>query len=292
VADAATQFEEHRAVLLALGYRMLGDLARAEDLVQDAWLRWQRNEEPVTSPRAFLVKLMTRLCLNELASARARREESRGDRLPEPIDLGDSGLERTDVFEQVSMAFLVLLQRLTPAERAAVILHDVFDFDHREIATLLEKSETACRQLLKRAREHVAAERRSLTVSRDEHRKLLRAFVDAAASGDVASLKAMLADDVVLVADAGPDGGTYGRVKNLDGPLVGREKVAAFVAAAGPQGAAGVTIEERHLNGEPALVLLRDGQPFTVIMLAVAGGSIRSVFMQADARRLRHVATR
>lgn len=128
--------------LLALAYRMLGgDFGRAEDLVQEAWLRWQRNEEPVDSPRAFLVRIVTRLCLNELASARARREESRGDRLPEPIDTNDLGLERIELLDQVSMAFLVLLRRLTPAERAALLLHDVFDFDHAEIATLLEKSE-------------------------------------------------------------------------------------------------------------------------------------------------------
>jgi RNA polymerase sigma-70 factor (ECF subfamily) len=290
MSDTATDFEAHRASLLALAYRMLGDFGRAEDLVQEAWLRWQRNDDPVDSPKAFLVKVVTRLCLNELSSARARREETRADRLPEPVHLGDLGLERVEILDQISMAFLVLLQRLTPAERAALLLHDVFDFDHDEIATLLQKTEPASRQLLKRAREHVEVERRSLTVSREEHQRLLRAFVIAATTGDVASLKTILADDVVLVADAGPDGGTYGRVKNLPGPLVGREKVAAFVAAVTPQGAEGVSVAEHELNGQPAVVVSRNGQPFTVIMLAVVDGQIRSVFMQADVGRLRRVA--
>jgi RNA polymerase sigma-70 factor (ECF subfamily) len=291
MTDHVAEFENHRPSLLGLAYRMLGDFGRAEDLVQEAWLRWQRSDVPIDAPRAYLVKVVTRLCLNELSSARVRREEARVDRLPEPVGSNDLGLERVEVLDQVSMAFLVLLQRLTPAERAALLLHDVFDFDHGEIATLLHKTEPACRQLLKRAREHVEVERRSLTVSQVEHQRLLRAFLAAATTGDVASLKAILADEVVLVADAGPDGGSYGRVRNLPGPVVGREKVAAFVAAVGPQGASGVMVAERELNGQPAVVLFRDGQPFTVIMLAVVDGLIRSVFMQADLDRLHRVAS-
>jgi len=291
VNDSVSDFEAHRPSLLALAYRMLGDFGRAEDMVQEAWLRFQRNAEPLDSPRAYLVKVVTRLCLNELTSARARREESRADRLPEPIHLDELGLSRVEVLDQVSMAFLVLLQRLTPAERAALLLHDVFDFDHEEIATLLQKTEPACRQLLKRAREHVDVERRSLTVSQEEHRRLLRAFVAAATTGDVASLKSILADEVVLVADAGPGGGSYGRARNLPGPLVGRDKVAAFVASVGPQGPDGVSVVEHELNGQPAIVVARDGRPFTVIMLAVMNGLIRSVFMQADLGRLRRVGS-
>jgi len=287
----ATEFETHRPSLLALAYRMLGDFGRAEDVVQDAWLRCQRNGEPIDSTKAWLVKTVTRLCLNELSCARARREESRGDRLPEPIPLEDVGMERVDVLGRISMAFLVVLQRLTPAERAALLLHDVFDFTHGEIANLLHKSEAASRQLVKRARDHVEVEKRALTVSDDEHRRLLRAFLAAASSGHIASLKDLLSEDAVLVADAGPGGGTYGRVKNLPGPLVGREKVAAFVAAVGPQGADGVAISEAALSGQPAIILSRDGKPFTVIMLAAVDGLIRSVFMQADVSRLGRVPT-
>src|SRR5262249_29693645 len=162
----------------------LGEVQRAEDVVQDAWLRWRDRASEIASPKAFLIKVVTRLCLNELASARARKEEARGDRLPDPLDLGPSGLDRVEALDQGSMAFIVLLQRLTPAERAVLLLHDVFEVVHAEIATLVGKSTPACRQLLKRARDHVATERRGLSVSPEAHRRLLRAFLDAAISGD------------------------------------------------------------------------------------------------------------
>src|SRR5262249_24734173 len=142
--DALAIFESHRAALMALAYRMLGDLGRAEDMVQEAWLRWQSHAESVENPKAFLVTVVTRLCLNELDSARARREESRSDRLPEPVDLGRTGMEAIEALDQVSMAFLVVLQRLTPAERAVLLLRDVFEFDYGEIAALVHKSEVAC----------------------------------------------------------------------------------------------------------------------------------------------------
>src|SRR5262249_21528832 len=152
-ADLAV-FESHRALLVALGYRMLGDLGRAQDMVQGAWLRWQGRREEADSPRAYLVTVVTRLCLNELDSAQNRREESGGDRLPEPVNLDEGGLGRLESLDQVSMAFLVVLQRLTPAERAVLLLHDVFDFAHDEIATLVGRSEAACRKLLERARQN------------------------------------------------------------------------------------------------------------------------------------------
>jgi RNA polymerase sigma-70 factor (ECF subfamily) len=290
--DDVVEFEAHRGVLLMLAYRMLGDFGRAEDMVQEAWIRWQRRgEAAVDSPKAFLLKIVTRLCLNELDSARARKEESRGDRLPEPIDLDDFGADRVELLDQVSMAFLVLLQRLTPAERAVLLLHEVFAQEHAEIAALLGKTEAASRQLLRRAREHVAVAQRTLSVSKEEHRRLLHAFLAAAGAGDMAALEPLLAEDVMLVADAGPEGGVYGRVRNLPGPVRGRVKVAAFVAAAAPQGTPGLEVRERELNGQPAIVLVREGRPYAVLMVAVAGGQIASIFMHADAGKLSHLGT-
>ena len=178
-AEDLAVFESYRALLVALAYRMLGDLGRAEDMVQEAWLRWQGRREDADSPRAYLVTVVTRLCLNELDSAKARHEESRSDRLPEPIDLDEGGIGRLESLDQVSMAFLVVLQRLTPAERAVLLLHDVFDFAHDEIATLVGKSEAACRKLLERARQNVATEKRLFSTSQDAHRRLLGAFVQA-----------------------------------------------------------------------------------------------------------------
>ncbi|MEX2208089.1 MAG: sigma-70 family RNA polymerase sigma factor [Myxococcota bacterium] len=284
-----TVFESCRPSLLALAYRMLGDLGRAEDVVQDAWLRWERSETMVVAPAGYLVKTVTRLCLNELDSARARREEARSDRLPEPVALERTVLDRIDTLDRVSMAFLVLLQRLTPDERAALLLHEVFEFDHAAIAELLERSEPASRQLLKRARDHVANERRAIRVPDDVHRRLLRAFLAAAAAGDADAVARLLADDAVLIVDAGPKGGRFGRVRNLPGPLLGAAKVAAFVAAVTPQGAAGLETRECELNGQPAMLVLRDGQPRTAILLSVVDGRIRFVFMQADPARLGHV---
>jgi RNA polymerase sigma-70 factor (ECF subfamily) len=135
----------------------------------------------------------------------------------------------------------------------------------------------------------VDVEKRSLMASREEHQRLLHAFVAAATTGDLASIRSILAEDVVLVADAGPAGGTYGKTRNLPEPLVGRDKVAAFVVAVGPQGAGGVSASQTELNGQPAIVVSRDGRPFTVIMLAVVDGTIRSIFMHADLARLRRV---
>src|SRR5262249_632327 len=135
--DNVAAFESCRSALLALAYRMLGDMGRAEDIVQEAWIRWQQREVEVDDPKSYLIRVVARLCLGDLASARTRREQSRSDQLPEPVDLNATGVGQLEVFDEVSMAFLVLLQRLTPAERAIFLLHDVFDFEYAEIAALV-----------------------------------------------------------------------------------------------------------------------------------------------------------
>jgi RNA polymerase sigma-70 factor (ECF subfamily) len=289
MTDAET-FEAHRSTLLALAYRMLGDMARAEDVVQEAWMRWQRRQVEALAPKAFLVTTVTRLCLDELGSARARREESRGDRLPEPVDLDDVGMGRLEMLDQVSMAFLVVLQRLTPLERAVFLLHDVFDMSHAEIGALLTRSDAACRQLLKRAREHVATERRVFETPREEQRRLLMAFVSAIMGGDQKPLLDVLAEDAVLVPDAGPQGGGYGKIRKVGRPVVGRTKIAALVRAiARQQAAPGIVIRERLLNGEPAVVAFQNGQAVLAILVSVSDGRIRHIFLHADTDRLRHV---
>lgn len=286
--DAET-FEALRPDLLALAYRMLGEMGRAEDTVQEAWVRWQKRTVEVDSPKAYLIKVVTRLCLNELDSARARREESRPDRLPEPITLDQSGVGRVEVLDQISMAFLVVLQRLTPAERAVLLLHDVFDFSHAEIAELLGKTDAACRQLLARARQNVTAERRALAASSEEHRRLLRAFLKAASAGDVEDLKTLLADDAVMIADGGPAGVRVRGVRNLPRPLVGSEKIAAFVATFARRPSAPLEPRECELNGQPAIVAMDQGRPVVAILLAVADGRIQRVFLQADPTRLQRI---
>ena len=281
-----TAFESCRADLVALAYRMLGDMGRAEDMVQETWLRWAGQPVAPDSARAYLVTIVTRLCLNELDSARARREESRADRLPEPVDLEVGGLSRVEHLEAISMAFLVLLQRLSPAERAVLLLRDVFDFEHQEIAALVGTKVPACRKLLERARKHVAEERRLLSARPDEHRRLLQAFLRAATAGDVGGLAAILADDAVMVSDGGPEGRTVAGQRNLPRPLQGAARIAAFVAAATARGAQVLRTEQRDLNGRPAVVFLSEGRPFAALLLAVAGGKIQRVYFHADAGRL------
>jgi RNA polymerase sigma-70 factor (ECF subfamily) len=290
-SDDVAIFQSHRSMLVSLAYRMLGDLGRAEDLVQDAWLRWRGREADVEVPRAFLIQIVTRLCLNELASARARREESRSDRLPEPIDLSASGLDALEAADEVAMAFLVTLQRLTPAERAVLLLHDVFDLDHEEIARVLGKSEPASRQMLRRARENVAVERRVQPTSRDEHRRLLHAFLAAIRAGDLDALTQQLAHDAVVTADGGATGVTVGRVRNLPRPLSGVSRIAAFLVSASKRHGAFET-RECELNGQPAIVALKDDKPIVAILLAVEGGLVKQVFIHADPTRLGHVGVR
>ena len=290
VADDLEVFESHRALLVAHAYRMLGDLGRAEDMVQDAWLRWSGRHVQVESPRAYLVTLVTRLCFNELDSARVRREESRGDRLPEPIDLEEGGIGRVETLDRISMAFMVVLQRLTPAERAVLLLREVFDFDYKDIAALVDKSEAACRKLLERARQHVTEEGRLFSASPEAHRRLLTAFTEAASAGNINGLVAMLAEDAVMVTDGGPEGRRVGGIRNLQVPLKGSARIAAFVVAT----ARSIDLEtEMHeLNGQPALVFYHEGAPFAAMLLAVADGRIHRVFFHADVERLRYLGPR
>ena len=283
-------FESHRALLVAHAYRMLGDLGRAEDMVQEAWLRWDGRREEAASPRAYLATLVTRLCINELDSARSRREESRSDRLPEPVDLAEGGIGRVEMLDQISMAFLVVLQRLTPAERAVLLLRDVFDFDYGEIAALVDKSESACRKLLERARENVTTEKRLFSASRETHERLLVAFTKAAAAGDLDSLVAMLTEDAVMITDGGPEGRRAGGVRNLQAPLHGARKIAAFVSATARS--TDLEVEMHELNGQPALVFYDEGSPFAALLLAVSDDRIHRVFFHADLGRLNHLGPR
>jgi RNA polymerase sigma-70 factor (ECF subfamily) len=286
-------FESCRSDLASLAYRMLGDMARAEDMVQEAWVRWQRHTAEVESPRAYLVTIVTRLCLSELDSARMRHEEKRQDRLPEPVAVEATGLQRLEELEQVSMALLFVLQRLKPAERAVLLLHDVFDFDHAAIGALVGKSAATCRKLLERARQSVAEERRTMAASKQEHERLLFAFLAAARAGDPAALVELLADDAVMISDGGADGVTdTAGFRNLPAPLHGSARIAAFIASSSRRNGGALRPEPRELNGRPAIVFYRDELPFAALIIAVGDGKIRRVFFHADASRLRYLGHR
>ncbi len=220
--EPAAVFEAARPRLTRLAYRMLGSLAEAEDAVQDAWLRWSgADAADIADPTAWLVRVTTRLCLDRLRAAKARRETYVGPWLPEPLveEITEDPLERA---EEVSVAFLLALQRLSPLERAVFLLHDVFDQDYAQVAKALGRTEAACRQLVARARGHLKEARPRFEVSEDEAARLAAAFMDAAWRNDPAALGALLADDAVMISDGG------GKRSAALRPLVGREDILQF----------------------------------------------------------------
>ncbi|WP_438316008.1 RNA polymerase sigma factor SigJ [Streptomyces sp. HUAS TT3] len=281
-AARTAQFEEHRSRMFGIAYRMLGSAGEAEDTVQDAWLRWSAADRgDVEHPGAWLAKAVTHLCLNRLTSARARREEYVGPWLPEPV-LTDSGalgpLESAEQRDSVSMALLLLLEQLTPVERAVYVLREAFAYGHREIAGLLDLSEANCRQLHRRASARVAqgraAEGRSATPGRGRFeadlarwRGLVAAFLAAARDGDLARLEGMLTADVRYVSDGG------GVVSAARRPVVGRDRVARFLVGALQKYAAGLPLDLAVVNGEPALVVGGSG----VLVVEFEDGLVRDV---------------
>lgn len=259
-AARARRFDqEHARRLRALGYRMLGSRADAEDIVQEAWLRWAEVDEAgIDNPAAFLTRMVTNLCLDRLRSAAAQREHYVGVWLPEPL-LEDEALfgwapapeQQAEFAQDVSIAFMLALERLSPLERAAFLLHDVFDLDHAEIARHLGREEAACRQLVSRARRHVKADYARREVAEEEAERLTTAFMQAVHSRDVAALARLLSDDAVLMADGG------GKVSAVPRPLHGGERVArAFIGFARLPTSAGWHMLPARVNGLPGVLIV------------------------------------
>ncbi|MGY1601860.1 RNA polymerase sigma-70 factor [Geodermatophilus sp. SYSU D00815] len=248
--DALEEFEAQRGRLFGIAYRMLGSVADAEDVLQDAWLRWQGADRArVSDPGAFLARTVTNLCLTALTSARARREVYVGPWLPEPVITADGALgplEDAVQRECVSFALLAVLERLSPAERAAYVLREAFAYSPREVAELIGVSEANARQLHSRARRHVAAEQ-TREVEAERWQELVSRFLAAARDGDVAGLEALLADDVVSRADGG------GVVNAARVPVVGREKVARYLVGLFRKFTGGLSAAFVEVNGAPAI---------------------------------------
>ncbi|MDB4964442.1 MAG: polymerase sigma-70 factor, subfamily [Myxococcales bacterium] len=263
-------FQGLRPRLVSLAYRMLGSPSDAEDVVQEAWLRWQGVEEAtVQSPSAWLSATVSRLCLDQLKSARVRREAYVGTWLPEPV-----ATEKPIDRESISLAFLVLLERLTPVERAVYLLHQVFDYAHGEIAAALEMSDAAVRQTFHRAREHVALHRPRFAPSAEEHARVLAAFAQTVVQGNLAALQQLLADDATLWADGG------GKVRGAATRAVhGSESVARFLAGLAPKLFVGVELafEIREVNGWPALVVRGEGGVVAVMNIETDGQKIVAI---------------
>jgi len=286
VTDAEV-FEEYRGLMFAVAYRMLGTIADAEDAVQDAWLGWSAaSRADVADPRAYLVRIVTNTALNRLRAVRARREAYIGPWLPEPLltQAGPDAAERAELAESVSVAMLVVLESLTPDERAVFVLHEVFGFDHPEIAAALGRSAPAVRQLAHRAREHVQARRPRFDVDWDQQREVTARFLAAAAGGDIEGLMAVLAPDVTLLTDGG------GRTRAALRPISGASKVARWIVgiAGRPDvgGAADLNLEPAEINGTPGTLITADGGAVAVLTLAVAAGQVTGIQLLVNPDKL------
>jgi RNA polymerase sigma-70 factor (ECF subfamily) len=289
--DPAASFEPHRRRLLGLAYRMLGSMADAEDAVQDAYLRWHAADRAaVSDPRAFLMTTTTRICLDMLTSARARREQYVGPWLPEPV-LDTRALApdtHADLADDLSIALLLTLDRLSPLERAAFLLHDVFEFSFREIASALGRSEAACRQLASRARAHVRAARPcGATAPRaheveEKHAQLLSAFVAASRSGDLEALTRLLARDVRVVTDGG------GKVPASLNVLEGADRAARFLAGATRKGwRDDFTLRVTLINGLPGILVLAPEGPVQTAAFEIEDGLVRAIYVVRNPDKLR-----
>jgi len=252
--DGLSAFAPVRPRLFGIAYRMLGSAAEADDVVQDVWLRWQStNRQAVENPPAYLATTTTRLCINVAQSAHSRRETYIGTWLPEPVDTSSDpgiGAERG---EALKFAVLLLLEKLSPSERAAYVLREAFDYSYRQIADILQLEEANVRQLVSRARKHITDGRRA-SVSASEQRRLLEAFIAAARMADMAALESLFAEDVVSTSDGG------GIVRAARVPVCGRERVAKFIATAAHFWN-GVKLTWVEANGQAAVLVSRDGIP-------------------------------
>jgi RNA polymerase sigma-70 factor, ECF subfamily len=263
--------EELRPLLFSLAYRMVGSVAEAEDLVQEAFLRLHRTDEAVVSPKAFLTTVVTRLAIDHLRSARVRREAYVGPWLPEPLVTAPGTADRVEEDETLSLAFLALLERLTPVERAVYVLHELFGYAHDEIAEVVGKSSANCRQILARARRHVDAGRPRFEPSRERRQALLDRFLAAVRVGDVDGLVGLLAADAVHYADGG------GKARATLLPIYGPEKIARLWARLGTtQGP--YELHAVDVNGQPGVVgTAPDGTVLTVLTLDVVDDRVQVV---------------
>lgn len=282
--DDSTQiFETHRPRLVRLAYRMLGSVAEAEDVVQDAWLRWQQADRTtVETPAAFLSRIVTRLCLDVMKSARSRRETYVGSWLPEPM------IEEPDEMDQddLTLTLMLALERLSPLERAAFLLHDVFGVPLDEVAVTVEREPAAVRQLAARARKHVQESRPRYTVARDEGSRIAEAFFTASRSGDTNALRAILAQNVVIRSDGG------GKVHAFINPILGLERVLRAYRGLSRKLASRPSrdlFRPMQINGLPGYVSFERDDIFQTTAFAIEDGKITEIYITRNPEKLRHI---
>jgi RNA polymerase sigma-70 factor, ECF subfamily len=277
-------FEARRGKMFSIAYHMLGSVTDAEDIVQEAYLRYHgAAKDEIRSYDAFLSTVVTRLCLNQLQSARVQRETYLGPWLPEPLITEEDTLAtQAEAQESLSMAFLVLLERLTPPERAVFLLHEVFDYSYAEIAEIIGKEEAACRQIFARAKKFIVAQRPRFSPSTEQHRVMLQSFMRAVGTGDLDNLMHLLADDVVLWTDGG--GKAAGAATR---PLFGARSVARFMVGSIRLRTEPFETEVTRANGEPAIIFRAGGVPVVFIGLTITDGVIRELRVIGNPDKLR-----
>lgn len=279
--DSAAFFTARRPRLQRIAYRMLGSVAEAEDVVQDAWLRWHGAErEAVREPEAFLVRTVTRLCLDVLKSSRIKREQYIGPWLPEPF------IDPADEDDDITLPLMLAMERLSPLERAAFLLHDVFDMDFDEVAEAIGREPAACRQLASRARTHVAGARPRFPVPQDRQQEIAAAFFAASRSGDVARLTQLLSSDVVFYGDGG------GKRPAVVNPIFGQEKVLRFLLAQKVRQVldAGQLLHAASIDGLPGQVTLEADAMLQTMALEIDDGRITAIYVMRNPDKLGHLA--
>jgi RNA polymerase sigma-70 factor (TIGR02957 family) len=293
--DSARVFDEHRALLISVAYRILGSVTDAEDTVQEAWLRWSGvNTSDVRDPRAFLVRVTTRLAIDRLRRAKTLRESYVGPWLPEPILTGRDVAEDVALAESVNMAMLVVLETLSPLERAVFVLREAFGMSYAEIANVLGRRVEAVRQLGHRARDHVQERRSRFDADQSEQRRVTERFLEATSTGDLEGLMAVLAPEVTLVADGG------GRALAPRRPIRGAEKVARFLLAIATEErmarflrsvgsepvAANLRVHVSQVNGGPGILVISGDKPISTLVLDVSDGVVRTIHLVANPEKL------
>jgi len=293
--DSARVFDEHRALLISVAYRILGSVTDAEDTVQEAWLRWSGvNTSDVRDPRAFLVRVTTRLAIDRLRRAKTLRESYVGPWLPEPILTGRDVAEDVALAESVNMAMLVVLETLSPLERAVFVLREAFGMSYAEIANVLGRRVQAVRQLGHRARDHVQERRSRFDADQSEQRRVTERFLEATSTGDLEGLMAVLAPEVTLVADGG------GRALAPRRPIRGAEKVARFLLAIATEErmarflrsvgsepvAANLRVHVSQVNGGPGILVISGDKPISTLVLDVSDGVVRTIHLVANPEKL------
>ncbi|HEY7414781.1 MAG TPA: RNA polymerase sigma-70 factor [Ktedonobacteraceae bacterium] len=285
ISGETTQiFNQYRVLLFSIAYRMLGSATDAEDIVQETFLRWlQAADEEVRSPRAYLSTMVVRLCIDQLRSARAQREVYVGPWLPEPIQTGQNHeLAETSILaESLSFAFLVMLEKLGPLERAIFLLHEVFDYDYTEIATIVGKSEANCRQILHRAHQHLGQHRPRFDVTREQQNRIVSQFLRASTSGDMEGLLHLLTDDIVFTADSG------GKARAGLKPIHGADKVTRGTLGGWRLIPPDVQPRIEEVNGQPAIVGYLHDRPYGVIIFDIVGEHIQTIYATVNPDKLR-----